>query len=334
MRKTNFSLSSFKKEFYSHFFCKKHLLRDFFILLTTILFSGLIIASNYYSLSLKKKTPSFKNSTRSLSNSIPKEIILPEIKTLQETIDTTNWSEYQNRWYGFALKYPTGWQAPLVQKKSAGDRWIARYQFIYPNSPTESPFDGFNLTIYENSTNLTLFQTAEFSALKAISKENAVLCQNIQGHLLETGDYPAEEIYIGEENECYFPTLFFSINQGQYIYNLSPKLKTATNYNPEIDRRIELTNFFPEFFSVAANLRLIDIVRPKPIPPKPKITAPRPVSFEKDALGRLVCDKKNDKPSKSDKTKKKHLDMECCLDPDEYPNPHCYYDPKKYGKYL
>jgi hypothetical protein len=48
----------------------------------------------------------------------------------------------------------------------------------------------------------------------------------------------------------------------------------------------------------------------------------------------MVCAKKNDKPGKSNKGKSKHLDMECCLDPDEYPNPWCYYPPEKYGKYL
>jgi hypothetical protein len=72
----------------------------------------------------------------------------------------------------------------------------------------------------------------------------------------------------------------------------------------------------------------------KLIPPKPKIRGPLPYVYEKDSLGRRVCNKKNDKPGKSDKNKGKHMDMECCLDPDEIPNPNCYYAPSKYGKYL
>lgn len=67
---------------------------------------------------------------------------------------------------------------------------------------------------------------------------------------------------------------------------------------------------------------------------KPVIKAPMPYVYEKDSLGRRVCNKKNDHPGKSKQNKKKHMDMECCLDPDEYPNPNCYYDPEKYGKYL
>jgi hypothetical protein len=64
-----------------------------------------------------------------------------------------------------------------------------------------------------------------------------------------------------------------------------------------------------------------------------KISAKVPYAFVV-AGGKRVCNKKNDHPSKSDKNKGKHMDMECCLDPDEIPNPHCYYNPAKYGKYM
>ncbi|HAV11165.1 MAG TPA: hypothetical protein DCX32_01315 [Candidatus Moranbacteria bacterium] len=73
----------------------------------------------------------------------------------------------------------------------------------------------------------------------------------------------------------------------------------------------------------------------KKIPaPVKKITAPFPHMYKKDAAGRLVCPKDHDKPRKSKKGKGVHMDMECCLDPDETPNPHCYYPVEKYGKYL
>ncbi len=65
----------------------------------------------------------------------------------------------------------------------------------------------------------------------------------------------------------------------------------------------------------------------------PRINAPFPISFKRVG-GQFVCAKKNDHPSKSNKNKKGHMDMECCLDPDEVPNPHCTYSRAKYGKYL
>ena len=66
---------------------------------------------------------------------------------------------------------------------------------------------------------------------------------------------------------------------------------------------------------------------------KPRINARKPYVFDVVG-GRKVCNKKNDKPSKSKNNKRGHMDMECCLDPDEIPNPHCYYPSSKYGKYL
>lgn len=42
--------------------------------------------------------------------------------------------------------------------------------------------------------------------------------------------------------------------------------------------------------------------------------------------GRRVCEHKNDKGNKSKQDGKDvHIDRECCLDPDEIPNPRCYY---------
>jgi hypothetical protein len=100
------------------------------------------------------------------------------------------------------------------------------------------------------------------------------------------------------------------------------------------DFREEVLNNFPEFFSIASSFNLIDIKRVKPAPRAPRVYAPMPIAKVKVIGGKMVCARKNDHPSKSDKHKKKHLDMECCLDPDEYPNPNCYYSEGKYGKYL
>ena len=176
-----------------------------------------------------------------------------------------------------------------------------------------------------------LLKTEEFSLLNKDDAEAVEKCQNLEGHLIETGDYPAEEVYIQPDDICYEPLLFFSFTKGEYIYSIIPIRKDEGSN--DFDPRVEMIDNFPEFFVVASTLNPIDIVRPKIIP-RPVIKAPKPAWYKKDSLGRLVCAKKNDKSGKSKQDKKKHLDMECCLDPDEYPNPWCYYEPKKYGKYL
>ncbi len=68
---------------------------------------------------------------------------------------------------------------------------------------------------------------------------------------------------------------------------------------------------------------------------KTAIGVPGPILSETRIVnGRNVCIKNNDKPRKSKKTNKIHVDSECCLDPDEIPNSLCYYAPEKYGKLL
>lgn len=59
-----------------------------------------------------------------------------------------------------------------------------------------------------------------------------------------------------------------------------------------------------------------------------------PAQYKKDGKGRMVCIHKNDKPKVSGQGKPVHIDMECCLDPDEIPNPFCHYPADKYGKLL
>ena len=71
----------------------------------------------------------------------------------------------------------------------------------------------------------------------------------------------------------------------------------------------------------------------RPAPPKPKRPAARIPGGAKVVNGRYVCKKKKDYVGKSKNNNKGylHLDLECCLDPDEYPNPWCTYRPGELG---
>jgi hypothetical protein len=157
------------------------------------------------------------------------------------------------------------------------------------------------------------------------------ICQEIEGHLGENDGYPAEQIYISESDECYDPAYFYTLTRDDYIYNIIPVFLYEKEEN--VRSEDEIIEIFPEFISVSSTFQLINIERPKTRSAAPKISAPMPVWYDV-VNSRLVCAKRNDRPGKSKRGVKKHLDMECCLDPDEYPNPHCYYPSKKYGEYL
>ena len=251
------------------------------------------------------------------------------LELTQDQFDAGSWKEYRSNWYGFKIKYPKEWRDPKIIPLNRGSKETFRLSFLADEN--NEKYKGFDVVIYDISKVKDLFVTNEFPKIKNKDLENSEHCRNIEGHLMETGDYPAEEIYISTEDDCYDSTLFFSLVDGQYIYNLVPIFKEGVSR--EIDPLILATDYLPEFFVAVSQFENVDIVRPKPKPIQPKISAPQPASY-KVVNGKKVCAKKNDKPGKSDKNKKKHLDMECCLDPDEYPNPNCYYDPGKYGKYM
>lgn len=323
--------------FCSVFFCKTNIKRDIIIIFIAVFISAGIIASANYSLGISVE----KRFSREITDSYisGKAVALEEeiyhnVQEIQQNIDINGWKKYQSQWYGFEVKYPnSGWEIPKSLSRSASSKWEYRFQFrkSAESSGELNPYVGFDVVVYSLAKARELFDTEEFPRLKDVSSKGDGTCETIDGHIIETGDYPAEEIYIPPTDNCYEPTLFFSFTKGEYSYNLVPAVRDG--FSVSGDSMIEVADKFPEFFSVASTLDSIDIVRPKPKPPTPKITARYPVSYKK-VNGKLVCATKNDKPAKSTKNKKKHLDLECCLDPDEYPNPWCYYDPKKYGKYL
>lgn len=61
----------------------------------------------------------------------------------------------------------------------------------------------------------------------------------------------------------------------------------------------------------------------QPAPIVPKIVKTKPIVRVDN---RPTCRKKNDHPQRS-KTKGTHMDEDCCIDPDEYPDPKCRYTP-------
>ncbi|MFA6048159.1 MAG: hypothetical protein WCV59_03990 [Parcubacteria group bacterium] len=321
-------------------FRKKHARRDVIVIFSFIIIVGLILGVDWHlGKKIEKKGVSrtnIKEPQVTEQDEVQKEE--NDVAIIQSHFDTSSWTPYQNLWYGFSLKYPREWTDPVIKKPTIGDMWEQKIEFRMNETKVEDPFEGFDVEVYSISRVKEVSNTDEFPKLKNSEMSGDGQCANIDGHLLETGQYPAEEIYVPISDACYNAALFFTNTRGNYIYTIAPKLKEGAGLAG--DPAKEIASHMPEFFSVAQMWNLIDIQRPKPAMPKsaapmakPAVNAPMPVSYD-TAGGRLVCAKSNDHPAKSDQHKGKHMDMECCLDPDEYPNPHCYYPPSKYGKYL
>ena len=257
-----------------------------------------------------------------------------EITEMVDVIDVSAWKTYQNKWYGYEFKHSEEWNGPIIQKKIKGDKWEQRVGFRPKQVQEDSPFEGFDIVVYKVATIENIASTEEFPKLKSEELGADERCLNMEGHFIEMDVFPMEEIYVPSDDACFDSALFFTNTREEYIYVLVPAVKKEWKIIG--DYADEITDHMPELYVAASTFNLIEISRPTPVAAKPKITAPKPVVYKKDALGRMVCNKKNDKPSKSkvNNKGKRHMDMECCLDPDEDPNHWCCYDPGKYGKYL
>lgn len=314
---------------------KKHAQRDAASIFFLIIFLGLILGVDKYATTHKIKTVAIEapavpqESHITEQEAVQKEEI--DVSVIQSHIDASSWTSYQNIWYGFSLKYPPAWADPVTKKLVSGDMWEQKIEFRLSEIKENDLFEGFDVEVYNISKIKEVSKTDEFPKLKNAELATDDRCANISGHLLETGNYPAEEVYIPATDDCYNAALFFTNTRGNYIYTIAPKLKEGAGLAG--DPAEEIATHMPEFFLVAESWNLIDIQRPRPALPHLVSATPIPLSYN-IVNGQMVCAKKNDRPAKSSKHKGRHLDMECCLDPDEYLNPHCYYPKDKYGKYL
>ena len=131
------------------------------------------------------------------------------------------------------------------------------------------------------------------------------------------------EIYARADDPCYKESYFYIVQKGFNVFEIVPVPEKGLGY-AGYDGKKEVDATLSEFDSVLATWDFFRIVNNQ-VKVTPRITAPKPLAETRKVGGKRVCAKKNDKPRKSKTNKKKHMDMECCLDPDEIPNPWCSY---------
>jgi hypothetical protein len=243
---------------------------------------------------------------------------------ISEPIDTSGWSTYRNKWYGFEIQHPESW-TDNTQYKTATEK-SARYDIIYKfrkdGEESSDTFSGYDVKIYSVRKVQEIENTNEIRKKDNAPAESSECSVPASEESLESGGPTLQKISINEDNPCYEPAYFYSYTKGSYIYNIVPAVGESGERFPNPEEKT--SKAFPEYKEAVASFKNISLSKPAMAPAKPRITARRPVSA-KISGGRLVCAKKNDHPHKSDKNKPGHLDLECCLDPDERPNPWCSY---------
>jgi len=244
-------------------------------------------------------------------------------ETIPEPIDTTAWDKYQNKWYGFEIQHPDPWknntQYKTATEKSAVYETI--YKFRKDSNDENDIFEGYDVRIYPVKKTPKIENTNDIHKKEELPEDESNCFLPVEEMELGNEDLVFQKISINEDNLCYKPAYFYSATKGNYIYNIVPAVGESGKRFSEPEK--ETDKIFPEYKEAVKTFKIIPIVRPKP-KPDPRIGVQKPVSA-KVVNGKLVCAKKNDKPGKSKKNKPGHLDLECCLDPDETPNPWCTY---------
>jgi hypothetical protein len=218
--------------------------------------------------------------------------------------NTAGWKAYRSQKYGFEIKYPKEWAVPE-------EEYITNQESGYEYKIS---FKSFNVLIRDNSK----YPAGQKCDNKEDNSPKYVLAFS-QNNYAKLSDSPSEnnscavkEIRI-LKNDFYFKKVFvYHIIKGKYSYDIVPMEENnsqAINYVSAS----AVNEASPELSEILSTFKFKDA---DPVVSKPRI----------DYVARVSCGEKNDHPSKS-KTRGKHMDEDCCPDPDEWPKPGCIYSP-------
>jgi hypothetical protein len=241
---------------------------------------------------------------------IQKAELIPENKaeSLTALIDTANWKTYRSQKYEFEIKYPKDWPVPKIESlsnsKSEYEQKIA--------------FNGFNILIRNIS------KSAESSKCdKSNNSASGYVLAAYQTDYAKLNNYPIEnkscasrEVHIIKDKYYFRKVFVYHVIKGKYAYDVVPTEENKNNGNNYVSV-LALNKDSSELNSILSTFKFKSA--------DPIISRPRIVHALK-----ISCPKGDDHPSMSD-TKGKHMDEDCCPDPDEWPKPGCIYSAKGYS---
>ncbi|MBD3299940.1 MAG: hypothetical protein GF347_01160 [Candidatus Moranbacteria bacterium] len=236
-------------------------------------------------------------------------------------LNTDNWQVYKSKSYYFTLKYPSEWGDPKVVKPSESeDLYYSKIFFTKPSSNEAMPI-GFEVMVfsdrYYNLEDTNPLVLRDFTTMEGLD------CGVFPEIKIGPNDqYPGKRVSVKKNNPCFNEAYFYSVSRNGYIYNFVP-VPEGGYHQIGYDGEESTARDLPEFETILSTVTF-------QTPPKPKPKAPKPVSAKK-VNGKLVC-RGGDATKWSLNNKPGHLDRECCLDPDETPNPWCSYSAENLQK--
>jgi hypothetical protein len=233
-------------------------------------------------------------------------------------MDTENWKIYKNDRYKFQIKYPADWPLPQEKASTVTPNYGYEAQISFRSDVTNPTLDykGFDVLIY--STEITAQQTASESLSKDNTEAPALnnpFSQNNESHC------SYKEVSLTKNDLFYTKDYYYHIQGDLFTYDIFPIQQNQDD--SQYSKRLSIKNAMPEFYT---SVDTFLITEEPPIKKAPPSGARRPVS-----ITRVSCREKNDGDPSYSKTKGKHMDEDCCPDPDEWAKPGCIYSPRGYG---
>jgi hypothetical protein len=238
---------------------------------------------------------------------------------------TASWKTFENKSYGLSIKYPQDWTV-VEQTFDPSGKYLD--SVLFSNSKLNGQQESFEIFVYDSE------KYSDPAATDNLVKKNSAAmisdCPSFGEITLGESMYPAKEINVTANDPCYKETFFYSLTKDRFTYNLVPHFGSGFDISG-YDEKISLVKVFPEFYDVVSTVNISEestaIQKVFQTPRNIYTAAARP-KIRYVAGG--TCAHKNDHPSYSD-TKGKHMDEDCCPDPDEWPNPRCAYSGGQLG---
>lgn len=236
----------------------------------------------------------------------------PQVKVKRKIpINTADWKIYQNNFYNFEIKYPNSWNAPEEEKILDHD-FAYEYKIIFSPDGTKQngSAEGFTIYIYKTEPcvdDLNFASGQNFSSSNQLSSNLTPQCSTHKA------------IVINGNND--------------YFYEFSGKIYTFTIFPFPADENnpILTENSHDQFEAAIRTITLNSIPKPesKIIYVAPKKPAVKGSNVVVSSRGQK-CPNPGQKPQKS-QTKGRHVDEDCCPDPDEWPKSGCAYKASNYA---
>lgn len=243
-----------------------------------------------------------------------------------QAIDTADWKTYKDSQYDFEIKYPDSWDDPRPQTISNSDfdyQYKVSFGTVYSLKGKDNK--GFSIFVSKKNT----------------SNENADNGDCISSQTPDSSDSNSSGQTAADKDRCllhklkvpgvdpdYYSYQFAGEN---FEYNILPTLildsrssQLATDSIPELEAAAKTFSLDFETIQKKTAARLKQQFAAA-------IMARINAEYYPPSQGTPVCPDLHDRPSYSAKDKNKHIDEDCCPDPDEWPNLRCKYKSSDYN---